>query len=130
MNPNLARTLKFRAAQSKTEVFTKTLQARDNNDCTVIAFQALTGVDYYTAFRHLKNMGRRFWGGLSHSHINEYVASFEKFGCLTARVSATTEKGNFLVLFHDHAMAMVNGVSINGFSFTPVMAIYEVVKVD
>ena len=136
MNPNLARTLKFRAEQRSSQLYADTVRARDNRDCTVTAFMAITGVDYITAFDALKGLGRRMRSGLTHDKIPEYVAAIKARlgGKRLVRVEGNEmwlelkDPGDrsYLVIQYDHAVAIVDGRLRGFYSLGPVMQLWRV----
>ena len=59
MSPELRARLAFRAAQKTSKVYNDALFNGENNDCSVIALQNLTGITYVAAHDLLKSIGRQ-----------------------------------------------------------------------
>lgn len=114
MNPNLARTLRFRAAQVETETYARTVQEKDNNCCTVDALHILTECPWKDAYDALKSIGRPFRQGLSTYILEPYLELFRKQGFTLTPVSRMEMTGRFLILTTNHAAALVNGKVVNG----------------
>lgn len=130
INPNLARTLAWREKQLSSEKYGNVLQAIETNDCSVRAFQTLTGCTYSVAHATCESLGRNRHNGLPAERIDQYVKAFEAFGVRLDRLfgSVKLDNGRFLLWEHGHLAAVVDGRAVNGWSgrWDNVIAVWAV----
>lgn len=125
MNPNLARTLAFRAVQKQSDAYADAISEKDRNCCTVNALAALTGIQWiraYEALRHLRGLRT----GIGRRRRPEYRAVYEQFGFTLTRVSTWSSEGRFLVFQVGHVCAVMDGRPVNGLSNTLIEEVYRV----
>ena len=124
-NPNLARTLAFRQAQTQTEQYGKSLEEKDDNNCTVVSLQHLTGITYAQAYHAVKALGRTRGTGLwSHISYTTSLDIYRSLGFTVTRVSRLGLVGKYLVFTRTHAAAVIHGKVINGLKANQITDIF------
>ena len=124
-NPNLARTLAFRQAQTQTEQYGKSLEAKDGNNCTVVSLQHLTGITYAQAYHAVKALGRQRGTGLwAHISYTTYLDIYRSLGFKVTKTSRLELVGKYLVFTRNHAAAVINGKVINGLKTNQITDIF------
>lgn len=125
MNANLKKILALRAnTQDRVD---QLIEYNDDNNCTVVAFQMLTGVSYIDAYKILKNIRAATRRGIPHSRINDYIRAFNVVGFNAKSVSRIRDDGRFLVLTMSHAYAVIDGKAYNS-DKNYIMYVYEISK--